>query len=184
MSEPQAQPVELPASTPVELGNLSTQAATEQYQEELQASAGAAKAGQEQEHAQHSNDYTMLGPGSEPADTTHTQLTSSVPPPITIPPHALTRQETEAIGPPTDLPTPMLATPMSSLGGPVVQFTLLLASTGTRHPYQLNERYLTKRNVKADEGGQFDPTIISIYTLKELIWKDWREGTELATLPD
>lgn len=96
-------------------------------------------------------------------------------PPISLPPAAV-RRDTEAIGPSTDLPTPMLRATTNT--GPVMQFTLLLASTGTRHPYQLNERYLEKRNVHAKgSDGQFDPSSISVYTLKELILKDWREGT-------
>ncbi|GAM88585.1 hypothetical protein ANO11243_066190 [Dothideomycetidae sp. 11243] len=61
--------------------------------------------------------------------------------------------------------------------GPHIQFVLLLASAGTRHPFQLNERYLTKRNVNAmDINGNFDPSMISVYNLKELIFKDWRDG--------
>ncbi|GAB7346300.1 hypothetical protein MBLNU457_5022t1 [Dothideomycetes sp. NU457] len=94
-------------------------------------------------------------------------------PPISLPPAAV-RRDTEAIGPSTDLPTPMLRATTNT--GPVMQFTLLLASTGTRHPYQLNERYLEKRNVHAKgSDGQFDPSSISVYTLKELVLKDWRD---------
>jgi hypothetical protein len=50
---------------------------------------------------------------------------------------------------------------------------LLLPSTGARHPYKIDERYLRKRNVTVDD---MDPYNINVYTLKELIWRDWREG--------
>lgn len=51
---------------------------------------------------------------------------------------------------------------------------LLLPSTGARHPYKIDEKYLKKRNVVVDD---MDPYKISVSTLKDLIWKDWREGT-------
>jgi hypothetical protein len=51
---------------------------------------------------------------------------------------------------------------------------MLLLTTGARHPYKIDEKYLKKRNVTVEE---MDPYNISVYTLKELIWRDWREGT-------
>ena len=83
-------------------------------------------------------------------------------------PATLTCAETEAIGPSTDTPA---AKPDTS-NGPVVVITLLLTS-GARHPYKIDERYLKKRNVNVEA---MDPYNISVYTLKELIWRDWREG--------
>lgn len=97
-----------------------------------------------------------------------------------MPAPALIRQETaEPIGPSTDLPTPMPQTPgFGTPSGPVITINLLLSSTGTRHPYRIDQKYLAKRNVTAEnENGEFDPFVISVYTLKELIWRDWREGT-------
>ena len=123
-------------------------------------------------------------PPSEPRLSGEESSARRVPPPITIPPAAITRQDdTEGIGPSTELPTPMIRPSTAALAqGPVIQFTLLLASTGTRHPYQINERYLSKRNVRATRAdGQFDPSTISVYTLKELILKDWRDGTFQAS---
>jgi hypothetical protein len=86
------------------------------------------------------------------------------------PPTNLTRAETEAIGPSTDTPA---AVPDSS-NGPVLVIMLLLPSTGARHPYKIDERYLKKRDVKLEE---MDPYNMTVNTLKELIWRDWREGT-------
>lgn len=81
----------------------------------------------------------------------------------------LNRTETEAaLGPSTDGPA---ADPDNS-NGPTVVIMLLLTS-GARHPYKIDERYLKKRNVTVEE---MDPYNISVYTLKELIWRDWREG--------
>ncbi|KAJ4301877.1 hypothetical protein N0V90_003973 [Kalmusia sp. IMI 367209] len=89
------------------------------------------------------------------------------------PPADLNRSETEAIGPSTDTPA---ANPDTS-NGPVVVIMLLL-TTGARHPYKIDERYLKKRNVTVDD---MDPYNISVYTLKELIWRDWREDCRFQT---
>ncbi|KNG51497.1 ubiquitin protein [Stemphylium lycopersici] len=86
------------------------------------------------------------------------------------PPSALNRAETEAIGPSTDTPA---ANP-DNTNGPVLVIMLLLTS-GSRHPYKIEEKYLKKRNVKVEN---MDPYNISVYTLKELIWRDWREEWE------
>jgi hypothetical protein len=106
--------------------------------------------------------------------------TDPLPPtPLLMPAPALLRSETtEPIGPSTDLPTPMPQTPgFGAPSGPVIIINLLLSSTGTRHPYRIDQKYLAKRNVTAEnESGDFDPFVISVYTLKELIWRDWREG--------
>ncbi|KAK6007637.1 hypothetical protein QM012_004451 [Aureobasidium pullulans] len=108
--------------------------------------------------------------------------TDPLPPtPLMMPAPALVRQETaEPIGPSTDLPTPMPQTPgFGTPSGPVITINLLLSSTGTRHPYRIDQKYLAKRNVTAEnENGEFDPFVISVYTLKELIWRDWREEWE------
>lgn len=86
------------------------------------------------------------------------------------PPADLSRGETEAIGPSTDTPA---AIPDHS-NGPVVVIMLLL-TTGARHPYKIDAKYLKKRNVDIEA---MDPYNISVYTLKELIWRDWREEWE------
>lgn len=114
--------------------------------------------------------------------------TDPLPPtPLMMPAPALVRQETaEPIGPSTDLPTPMPQTPgFGTPSGPVITINLLLSSTGTRHPYRIDQKYLAKRNVTAEnENGEFDPFVISVYTLKELIWRDWREGRICSSLLD
>lgn len=97
-------------------------------------------------------------------------------PDATIPP--LTREKTApAIGPATDKPTPVPKE--SEIEGPVLFITLLLSSTGARHPYKLDEKYLRKRNVTV-EGN--NPINISLYKLKELILRDWREGKDKSQL--
>lgn len=94
-------------------------------------------------------------------------------PDTTLPP-PLTREKTApAIGPATDKPTPVPKE--SEIEGPVLFITLLLSSTGARHPYKLDEKYLRKRNVTV-EGN--NPINISLYKLKELILRDWREEWE------
>lgn len=94
-------------------------------------------------------------------------------PDATTPP-SLTREKTApAIGPATDKPMPVPKE--SEIEGPVLYITLLLSSTGARHPYKLDEKYLRKRNVTV-EGN--NPINISLYKLKELILRDWREGKD------
>ncbi|KAI9815378.1 MAG: hypothetical protein M1832_005517 [Thelocarpon impressellum] len=58
--------------------------------------------------------------------------------------------------------------------GPALMITLLL-TTGARHPYKIDRKYLKKRNVNATNE---DPFNLSVYTLKELIWREWREEWE------
>jgi hypothetical protein len=81
-----------------------------------------------------------------------------------------------AIGPAQD---DIHATP-GQTDGPVCNITLLLTS-GSRHPYKIDAKYLTRRNVAMPdetESGQPDPFSISIYTLKELILREWRSDWE------
>jgi len=113
-----------------------------------------------------------------PAESTVTHTSETIPAQAPTastakpaPPTNLTRAETEAIGPSTDSPAPI---PDSS-NGPVVSIMLLLPSTGARHPYKIDEKYLKKRNVVVDN---MDPYNISVSQLKDLIWRDWREEWE------
>lgn len=67
--------------------------------------------------------------------------------------------------------------PTNPADGPVCNITLLLP-TGARHPYKIDDRYLTKRNVDVPditEHGKKDPFSISVYKLKELILREWRD---------
>ena len=100
--------------------------------------------------------------GSAPQDPTSSTPTSNHNP--------LLRTTTQpAIGPSSDKPTPVQAEFPSSQ----TLFITLLLANGARHPYKIDERYLQKRNVTV-EGN--NPVLMSIYTLKELIWREWREG--------
>ena len=90
-------------------------------------------------------------------------------------PPPLTREMTRpAIGPATDKPSP-LPPKETEIEGPCLYITLLL-TTGARHPFRLDQRYLKKRNVEV-EGN--NPINMSFYKLKELILRDWREGNPM-----
>lgn len=111
-------------------------------------------------------EFTNIGEIS-PSESTQPAPSSSAAAPAR---NELSRTETEAaLGPSTDGPA---ANPDHSNGPTVV--IMLLLTTGARHPYKIDEKYLKKRNVTVEE---MDPYNISVYTLKELIWRDWREGT-------
>lgn len=56
--------------------------------------------------------------------------------------------------------------------GPSLVITLLLI-TGSRHPFKIDGKYLRKRSVNVEN---YDPFAMSVYTLKELIWREWRQG--------
>jgi hypothetical protein len=64
-----------------------------------------------------------------------------------------------------------------------------MLTTGARHPYKIDEKYLRSRKVDGllgeeriggvdAAGAAFDPREISGYKLKELIWTDWRSEWE------
>lgn len=68
--------------------------------------------------------------------------------------------------------TPIPLQQESDIIGPILLVTLLLTN-GARHPYKIDEKYLKKRSVHVEDNN---PVNMSTYTLKELIWRDWREG--------
>ncbi|KAL9125977.1 MAG: hypothetical protein Q9217_004892 [Psora testacea] len=77
-----------------------------------------------------------------------------------------------ALGPAIDKTSPV---PKElEIEGPVLNITLLL-TTGARHPFRLDQKYLKKRNVEV-EGN--NPVNMSSYKLKELILRDWRDEWE------
>lgn len=120
---------------------------------------------------------------SEPSRTgdVSTEAAQSTAIPTTTIAHNDTTTTTEAASIPTDSSIePAVLTPAITSAGPVLIITLLLG-TGARHPYKIDEKYLTKRNVSIPgetEGGRKDPFSISVYTLKELILREWREEWE------
>lgn len=63
------------------------------------------------------------------------------------------------------------STPASS-DGPTLLLNILLTSGG-KHPFKLDSKYLRKREVNVADN---DPFSMSVYTLKELIWREWRSG--------
>ncbi|KAJ6444555.1 pro-apoptotic serine protease [Purpureocillium lavendulum] len=87
------------------------------------------------------------------------------------------RSDSMAIGPAQD---DIRAVTQGATDNPVCNITLLLTS-GSRHPYKLDAKYLARRNVtmpEETESGQPDPFSISVYTLKELILREWRSDWE------
>lgn len=67
----------------------------------------------------------------------------------------------------------------SSSSGALVLSITLMTSTGARHPYRIDEKYLANRNLLArTAAGTFEPRELKGYSLKELIWTDWRTEWE------
>lgn len=87
----------------------------------------------------------------------------------------ITRLKSTAIGPSSDEPIPVPKDVDNT--GPTLMITLLLIN-GARHPFKLDAKYLNRRNVEV-QGN--DPFNLSIYQLKELILREWREGSSRLT---
>ncbi|EXJ94438.1 hypothetical protein A1O1_02834 [Capronia coronata CBS 617.96] len=120
---------------------------------------------------------SSLPPVGGPARTdTNTAIDQSMNPPPPLPavaePQPVARTFSTAIGPSSD--SPVVPAKDGEATGPVLTLTLLLTS-GARHPFRLDGRYLTKRNVNVDDN---DPFNLSVYNLKELILREWREEWE------
>lgn len=83
------------------------------------------------------------------------------------------RAQPTAIGESVESPIPLPKDTENA--GPTLMITLLLIN-GARHPFNLDAKYLSKRNVQT-QGD--DPFNLSVYKLKELILREWREEWEL-----
>lgn len=113
---------------------------------------------------------TSTLPPSEPSTSALTATDAEAA--STSPPEPL-----EGLGPASELP---IGAPIASTltASPALAITLML-TTGARHPYRIDEKYLKNRKVEAEaQDGTFDPREISAYQLKELIWTDWRSEWE------
>jgi len=123
-------------------------------------------------------DHTPIAATLQPQTQTHTPMDNATvsselqrPEPALLPPPAATEEEEGA----NDAAAPI--TPAAVTHGDAVHVTLLL-TTGARHPFTIDQKYLKRRHVAgaAEQQEEIDPFSISVYTMKELIWKDWREG--------
>lgn len=155
---------ELPKPTPVEMTTLESKAAPAQPDLSL--------------HRPTSQDSQTKPAGPVRTDTTTALEQSTNPPPPSnpvIPETAsapLSRKFTTAIGPSSD--SPVVPCKDDDSTGPALLITLLLTS-GARHPFRLDGKYLNKRNVEVPSN---DPFNLSVYKLKELILREWRDEWE------
>ena len=103
-----------------------------------------------------------IGPESRARSSSHSHPTSSNP---------KRTPAAEALGTSTD--QSISPTPGTSLT------IMLLLTTGARHPYTLDEKYVTARQATArTAAGDFDPRELKSYQLKKFIWTDWRQEWE------
>ncbi|KAJ5496454.1 hypothetical protein N7463_008441 [Penicillium fimorum] len=128
--------------------------------------------------------HPASGPGGEPKSAPVT-TSSTNPPQVTDNTPVALAQQTTPPSMETDEPktVPETSTEHSDDGsgkeleedaGPSLVITLLL-TTGSRHPFTIDGKYLKKRSVNVEN---FDPFLMSVYTLKELIWREWRSDWE------
>ncbi|KAI9705551.1 MAG: hypothetical protein M1836_006307 [Candelina mexicana] len=164
------------SSTPVELSNLESQsrpiASHNDEQPTVPNVPSSAEPTQNVDTAVSSRPTSALKSIPTTESASLEPPTSTEPTSTTVIPAPVKRKESTAIGPPSDKPIILPKEPESA--GPVLVITLLLI-TGARHPYKIDEKYLKKRNVSPTD---MDPFNLSVYTLKELIWREWREEWE------
>ena len=151
---------EAPSSTPVEMSSLAT------------------KPEAVPEASQSEETLPTQAPTSK---TVHdiTKQESSAPAPSDQPESSepqLSRLQSTAIGPSSDadLPLPPSKDAAAESTGPTLLMTLLLTN-GARHPFKLDSKYLAKRSVSVQNN---DPFNLSVYKLKELILREWRDEWE------
>ena len=165
-------------SSPMELRNLGKQRETLSG-EEANLSPEPTSTAQLPLSSQEEPTQTRLSSSRPPSPPqTQTEASSQTPPKPSIEPAPapLTREPTApAIGPSSDQPLPLPSTTSPSDTEKSLTLTLLLTN-GARHPYVINEKYLKKRNVNVEDNN---PVEMSIYTLKELIWREWRDEWEV-----
>ncbi|CAJ2512166.1 Uu.00g051810.m01.CDS01 [Anthostomella pinea] len=128
-------------------------------------------------------DLSQVDPTPANPDTKITQDHDAEDRPIPVPekdiPVAETSSKAQGKARATGEDQDLTIDPVESPGGdakPALGIMLLLP-TGARHPFRIDEKYLTKRNVTVTdltEDGKVDPSSITVYTLKELILRDWR----------
>jgi len=108
-------------------------------------------------------------------DTTtaiHNAQNPPAPPVPAIPSTHRDPAQSTAIGEPSEPSAPVTTDTEDT--GPTLTITLLLI-TGARHPFNLDAKYLAKRNVQV-QGN--DPFNLSVYKVKELILREWRDDWE------
>lgn len=155
---------DLPSSTPLEMSSLPTKSPLSDPTDSTSSPPVTKTTSADSAH--------RLGPQRVDTRTAIDQSLSPVDaPPIPDGP-TVTRTFSTAIGPSSD--SPVVPAKDSETNGPILQVTLLLTS-GARHPFKLDNKYLTKRNVDVPGG---DPFSLSVYKLKELILREWRDEWE------
>lgn len=151
---------DVPSTSPVEMDRLKHASAEDAPAERLgsDASLGSGR--------------LPRGPIRTDTTTALQQSQSPAPPPPVPSLSEMERTLSTAIGPSSDQPLPL---PKDlDMTGPTLMITLLLTN-GARHPFRLDGKYLTRRNVQA-QGN--DPFNLSVYKLKELILREWRDEWE------
>ncbi len=105
-------------------------------------------------------------------ETTEKPTTTDIPQTTASPSHGA--QDTDVVDA-TALPDLATAPSAGPSDRPVLALTLLLP-TGARHSFKITESYLKKQGLSIEKGeGGVGVYGISIYQLKELILREWRE---------
>ena len=151
---------EAPSSTPLEMSSLATKSEAFPASSQAEQTQPSQAATSETVH-----DITTQEP-SAPSSSDQTAA----------PTPRLSRLQSTAIGPSSDadLPIPSSKDATNESAGPTLLMTLLLTN-GARHPFKLDSKYLAKRLVTVQNN---DPFNLSVYKLKELILREWRDEWE------
>jgi len=156
---------ELSSPTPVEMSSLASNAPASDPNSSSSVPTTHGVSAEPERH--------LIGPSRIDTNTAIDQSLRPPPPPPLSDPQPVTRTFSTAIGPSSE--SPSVPAKDNDGSGPVLTVNLLLTS-GARHPFKLDQKYLAKRNVDIPSNDIFN---LSVYKLKELILREWREEWEV-----
>lgn len=160
---------EVQSSTPLEMSSLASKPGAPETTESLQQSVSESSKQAQKTETIHDATTSPVFPVTS----------NTAPPPLSetqsqYKPSPIARQQSTAIGPSSDASLPLLPSKDNEPAGPTLLITLLLTN-GARHPFRLDSKYLQKRHASVPND---DPFNLSVYKLKELILREWREEWE------
>jgi len=74
-------------------------------------------------------------------------------------------------------PAQVASTPSTPTASFKLVITLLIPATDARHRFTVDDDYMKNHNITLADRV---PSSMGVYTLKEAVWRDWRDGEEYS----